>query len=72
MSERCPRCYQFHLGTCSVPQGVCFHCEQQGHLKKNYLKLTGTSFGGQSSGQPRTLVQGFHIATGDLQLQLVP
>ena len=35
----------FHSGTCSVPQGVCFHCGQQGHLKKNYLKLTGTSFG---------------------------
>ena len=49
MSERCPRCHQFHSRACSVPQGVCFHCGQLGHLKKNCLKLAGISSGGQSS-----------------------
>ena len=59
MTERCPRYHQFHSETCSVPQGVCFHYGQLGHLKKNCSKLIGTTFVGQSSRKPRALVHGF-------------
>ena len=51
-------------GACNVPQGICFLCGQPGHLKKNYPKLAGISSGGQSSGQPRTVVQGYGRAAG--------
>ena len=60
MSERCSCCHQFHSRTYNVPQGVCFHCGQPGHFKKNCLKLTGTTSMGQSSRQPRALVQDFN------------
>ena len=64
MSKRCSHCHQFLSEACSVPQGVCFHCGQPGHLKKNCSKLVGISSGGQSTGQPRTAVQGYGRAAG--------
>ena len=64
MSERCSRCHQFHSGACSVPQGVCFHCGQPRHLKKNCPKFVGISSEGQPSGQPRAEVQGYGRAAG--------
>ena len=72
MSERCPRCHQFHIGACSVPQGICFHCGQPGHLKKKSSKVTSTSFGGQSLRQLRTVVPSYGRAAGRSSAQLGP
>ena len=63
MLERCLHCHQFYLGTCSVPQGVYFHCEQTGHLKKNCPKLNSIPSVGQSSEQLRALAQGLGRTT---------
>ena len=59
MSERCSHCKQFHLGSCNMPQEVCFRCGQTGHVKKYCLLLNSTGSVGQSVMQPSTLVQGF-------------
>ena len=72
MSERCPRCHQFHSGACSVPQGVCFHCGQSGHLKKSCPKLTAFHLGDSFRDNLGRQFKGMAEQLGGLQLQLGP
>ena len=51
MSERCPRCRQFHTGTCGAPQ-LCFQCGQAGYVKKFCPMMSGIGLGGQTSVRP--------------------
>ena len=58
MSKRCPSYRKFHIGNCGTSQ-VCFHSKQTGYVKRFYPMLSSAGSVGQSSGQPRTPIQGF-------------
>ena len=42
ITKRCPRCLQFHSGTCGTSQGMYFCCRLIRHFKGNCLTLSNT------------------------------